>query len=197
MSQNSAPTNLERLLDRIDEVSQEGDRVSLDSILQTVGSRSFGPLLLMAGLITFAPIVGDIPGVPTMMGLFVFLIAVQLLFHRKHFWLPGWLLRRSVARDKLCKALSWSRPAARFIDRLLRPRLKMLINGGATHVIAIVSLVIAAAMPMMEIVPFSANLAGAALTAFGLALIARDGLLAMFAFVFTAATVALMVYYLL
>lgn len=40
----------------------------------------------------------------------------------------------------------------------------------------------------MEVVPCSANLAGAALTAFGLALIAHDGLLALIAFAFTAGT---------
>jgi hypothetical protein len=36
-------------------------------------------------------------------------------------------------------------------------------------------------MPVMEVIPFSASGAGAALTAFGLALIAHDGLTALFA----------------
>jgi hypothetical protein len=49
----------------------------------------------------------------------------------------------------------------------------------------------------MEFVPFSANIAGAALTAFGLALIAHDGLLALLAFVLTAMIVALGVYHFL
>jgi hypothetical protein len=41
----------------------------------------------------------------------------------------------------------------------------------------------------MELVPFSANLAGIVLTAFGLALIASDGLLALIAIVLTAGTI--------
>jgi hypothetical protein len=49
-------------------------------------------------------------------------------------------------------------------------------------------------MPAMELVPFSANGAGAALTAFGLSLIAHDGLLALLAFVFTAMTFGLVLY---
>ncbi len=57
-----------------------------------------------------------------------------------------------------------------------------------TQTIAIACIVIGIAMPAMEIVPFSANGAGAALTAFGLSLIANDGLLALLAFLFTAAT---------
>jgi hypothetical protein len=51
----------------------------------------------------------------------------------------------------------------------------VLTRDAGTYVIAIACLAIAAAMPPMEVVPFSANGAGAALTAFGLALIAHDG----------------------
>ena len=40
-------------------------------------------------------------------------------------------------------------------------------------------MVVALAMLGMEVVPFSANLAGIALTAFGLAVVAHDGLLAL------------------
>ena len=45
-------------------------------------------------------------------------------------------------------------------------------------------------MPPMEFVPFSANAAGAVLLAFGLALIARDGVFALVAYVITALTLA-------
>jgi hypothetical protein len=44
-------------------------------------------------------------------------------------------------------------------------------------------------MPLMDFVPFTANIAGAALTAFGLSIIARDGLMAIGAFAFTALAV--------
>lgn len=53
-----------------------------------IGRRSFGPLLLMAGLIILAPVVGDIPGVPSIMGVFIVLVSVQLLIGQEHFWLP-------------------------------------------------------------------------------------------------------------
>ena len=144
-----------------------------------------------------APIIGDIPGVPVMMGVMVVLTAGQLLFHREHLWLPRWLLKRSVAQDKLDKALGWMRPPARFVDRLLRQRLTMFTEGTGVYIIAIVCIVIAAATPVMEAVPFSANGAGAALTAFALSLIAHDGLLALLAFLFTAGTLGLVIYNLL
>ncbi|MGQ9427266.1 exopolysaccharide biosynthesis protein [Gilvimarinus sp. F26214L] len=185
MSQGGEVTNLEELLDRIGEASAEHGEVSWDAVMDEVGTRSFGPILLLAGLVTLAPVVGDIPGVPTLVGVFVFLVAIQLLFGQQHFWLPQFLLKRSIAEEKLTKARGWMRRPARFIDRLLRPRLQALTSGVMHYVIALMCLCIAMAMPVMEVVPFSANLAGAALTAFGLAMIARDGILAVIAFAFT------------
>ena len=188
MSEDQEVTNLEQLLERICGAEPEAGRVSLDAILDVVDCRSFGPLLVVAGLLTLAPIIGDIPGVPTTVGVLVFLIAVQLLFHREHVWLPRFLLNRSIERGKLHKAIGWLYRPARFIDRFLRQRLTTFADGAIIYVIIIVCLGIAATMPVMEVVPFSATAAGAALAAYGLALIARDGLLALMAFAFTAIT---------
>ncbi len=128
------------------------------------------------------------------MAVLVLLIAGQLLFGRKHFGLPGWLLKRSVAKDKLGKALEWLRRPARFIDRGLRPRPTLFTRSPGIYFVAVVCAVIALAMPAMEFIPFSASGAGAALTAFGLSLIAHDGLLALLAFVFTTVTFGLVIY---
>lgn len=192
MSQEPPVENLEQLFDQIREAAEKaGDRVSLDTILERVGRRSFGALLLVAGLITLAPLLGDIPGVPTIVGGFVVLITGQLLFGREYFWLPRWLLERFVAKGQLCKALERLRPVARFVDRWLQPRLRPFTHASGMYAIALVCFVIAAAMPVMEFIPFSANGAGMAFTVFGLSLIARDGLLVLLGFGLTAITFAL------
>ncbi len=194
---NRQATSLAQLLDQIGEADTAEGQASLGAILEAVGRRSFGPLLLVAGLITLAPLIGDIPGVPTIMGVFVLLIAGQLLFRREYFWLPRWMLERSVRQDRLSKVLGWLRRPARFVDRLLKPRLAIFIQGAGVYVVALGCIAIAAAMPLMEFVPFSANGAGVALTAFGLSLIARDGLLALIALIVTAATFGTIAYALL
>ena len=196
MSKDQELTNLEQLLDRVGKASYDSDRVSLGTIVEVVGSRSFGPLLLVPGVVLLSPLSG-IPGMPTTMSVLVLLISVQLLFRRKHFWLPRWLLKRSIARDKLDKALKWLRPPAHFIDRLLRPRLTVFTHGAGIYVIAIVCVIIASGMPVMELVPFSAHVVGVVLTAFGLSLIAHDGLLALLTFVFIVIIFGLVVYNLL
>jgi hypothetical protein len=168
--------------------SGDPDRVTLEQMLDAVGRRSFGPLLLLAGLVVLAPLVGDIPTVPTMMAAVVMLVAVQLLLQREHFWLPDWLLRRSVEREKVRKAVAWLRRPAAWVDRVLRPRLTFLTGDRGSVVVALTCMLIALAMPPMELIPFSANGAGLALAGFGLALVTRDGLLALLAFVFTFGT---------
>ena len=102
-SPSSPPRNLEQLLDRLRETGKGGREVSLGEVMDTVGHSSFGPALLVAGLITLAPLVGDIPGVPTIMGALVFLVAGQLLLGRTQFWLPRWMLNRRIEHRKLCR----------------------------------------------------------------------------------------------
>ncbi|MDW7772118.1 MAG: exopolysaccharide biosynthesis protein [Desulfobulbaceae bacterium] len=173
------------MLDQIGRAAGDQDKVTVGEILDAVGSRSFCPLLLLAGIIMASPLSG-IPGMPTIMAVFVLLIAVQLLIGRKHSWLPNWLLNRSITSTKLAKALAWLEPPARFIDRRLRPRLTFLVHSAGAYVIAVICIALAAGMPFMELVPFSATTAGLALVAFGLSLVAHDGFMAISAFVLTA-----------
>lgn len=191
--------SLDQLFDRICKgaANSEGEVVSMSDIIDEVGRRSFGPLILLAGLITLAPIIGDIPGVPTIMAIFVLLSAGQMLLHREHIWLPEWLLNRSIKRDNIYKAVEWLRSPAQFLDRWMKPRLTMFVRGIGMHIIATVCIIIALAMPIMEMIPFSANGAGAALTAFGLALITHDGLWALLALIVATGTFGVIIYNLL
>jgi hypothetical protein len=197
MRKQREPRNLKQLLARVCAAPPEGSRVTLDSIVRVIGRRSFGPLLLLAGLVMVLPIIGDIPGVPTAMGVFVLLTAGQLLFKREYVWLPQWLLNRSVERTKLSKAVGWLVPPARFIDGFLRRRMTVLSNHAAQYVVAAVCVVIAVTTPAMEIVPLSANIAGAAIAVFGLSLMAHDGALALCALLVTASMFVFVVYKLL
>ncbi|MCK2042696.1 exopolysaccharide biosynthesis protein [Chromohalobacter sp. TMW 2.2308] len=181
---------LTHLLERIGQAPRRDDeRVQLGDMLTAVGQGSFGSLLLVPGVITLLPLVGDIPGVPTLMALLVLLVAGQLLLGRRTFWLPQWLLKCSVSRSKLDKAVAWMRKPARAIDRLLKPRLTWLTQRAGTYLVAIFCFLIALAMPLMEVVPFSANGAGLALMMFGLSLMANDGLWALLALILTGGTV--------
>lgn len=72
-------------------------------------------MAVVAGLVVLAPLIGDLPGVPTLMGMLVILTVGQRLFRRDYIWLPAWLSQRRVPRDKLHKGLAWMRKPARFL----------------------------------------------------------------------------------
>lgn len=115
--------DLDDLISRIEEAASKEERVSLENVLDEVGYRSFAPFLLLSGIVSMAPVISDIPGVPVMAGLLVILVAGQLLAGRKRFWLPQWLLRRSMKSESLKKGLGYMKKPARFVDRIIRPRL--------------------------------------------------------------------------
>lgn len=180
------PRNTQQLLDRLAQAGEDRDKVSVRMMVESVGSGSFGPLLLLAGLMLASPVSG-IPGAPTTFGVLVLFISLQMLFRRPQFWLPNWVLNRSVGRERFLKGLKFLRPPARFIDRGLRQRLTVFVRGTGQTVIAIVCILISLCTPIMELVPFSASSAGVALAIFGLAIVSHDGLLALSAFVVTVA----------
>ena len=64
--------DLVAVLERIRATDGDGKDVSVGDILTAAGTRTFGPVVV-AGLVVLAPLIGDIPGVPTLMALLVLL----------------------------------------------------------------------------------------------------------------------------
>lgn len=185
------------ILERVAQKANECDPVTVGDVLDAVGRRSYSPVLLISGLIMMTPIIGDIPGVPVLMGLIVIIAATQLILGRNHLWVPDLLARQAIASDKLNRVVSWLEPPCRFIDRWTRPRLEWVLGRVVIHAMAALSIVIAATTPLLELVPFSATIAGLAISAFALGLFARDGLIAMFSVVVSAVTLSLLFWQLL
>lgn len=175
-------SDLEDVVCSLSELPQNCDEVSVADIQDHFGQRSFGPLLLVIGLIVLTPL-GGIPGLPTLFGMTTVLISSQLLVGAEHFWLPGFITRRSVKAEQMEKAMGKIRPVAHWIDNLLRPRLTFLTSGTAAYVIAGVCVALGLLLPVLELVPFAAAAPALALSAFGLALVANDGLFALVGFV--------------
>ncbi len=185
--------SLEGLIEQLRSISHEIDPVELHDILQQIEQRSFGAILIVAGIIVLAPLVGDIPGVPTITALLVVLTSGQILAGRRYFWLPRFLLRRSIPRRHLQGALDFMLRPARLSDRFLFERLSYFTGNFFTLIIALASLGVGLVMPLLEFIPFSANLAGIAFLTFGTALVVRDGLFALISLVLTGAVFVLVV----
>lgn len=187
-------TDLEQLLATLDRTT-DGQRqnVCIGDIIAAVGSRSFAPLLMLIGVLIASPLSG-VPGFPTLGAIIVALVSAQMLLGRKHFWLPRWLLLRSVPRQRMSQVIHGLKPPARFVDKLLKPRLAVMIIGPGRYFIALTCLLTAAVMPFLELIPFSSSAAGVALSAFGLALASHDGALALLAYLVTGLTAWLLIF---
>jgi hypothetical protein len=68
-----------------------------------------------------------------------------------------------------------------------------MVIGPGRYIIALICLLVAAAMPFLELIPFSSSAAGVALSAFGLALVSHDGALALLAYLVTGVTAWLLI----
>ena len=192
-AETAEPKDLEAVLNTLHSAADgnhDGAAVTVENILDAFGQRSFGPLLLVPGLIGISPIAA-IPGVPAFLGVIEALIAGQILIGLTHFWLPRALTARSVTAGRLRKSVNALRPYAHRVDNLLRPRLTVLTRGTAAYVVAFFCLVLAIIMPVIALVPFAGMVPNAAIAAFGLALTAQDGVLAILATLFMLGSFAM------
>ena len=185
------PENLGSLLDKLDRAAEGKDKVRLGDVHEAIGERAFGPMLLVTGLAALTPL-GVIPGLPTAFAVVVVLIAGQIVIGRDRFWIPGKLRDRRIGADRLTKAVRWARKPARVVDRIVRPRLSVFTKAGFTRAVALICVVIAFAIPPLELLPFAVIAPASAITAFGLGLTARDGLLVLIALIASAISLGLL-----
>lgn len=156
---------------------------------EAFGSRSHGPFLLVPALIEVSPI-GGIPGLPTALAATIALFAAQLVIGRKHLWLPGFIARRKFKADKVRKGADKLRGVARFLDRWFHGRLPALTKGPFVRAAGVVVILLCLTVPPLELLPFASTAPMAAIAAFGLAMMVRDGVLMLAAFALSGVAAA-------
>lgn len=163
---------------------------SVRRLLQELGDSSFGHVLLWPALIVVTPLSG-IPGLSSLVGITIALISAQMLFGRDCLWLPDWILRRRLPRERFRDALDWLRRPVAVIDRTTRPRMKWMLSPPIYQLIQACCLLCGLAMPLLELVPMTSSILGAAVAMFAISLITDDGLLATIGLVFIGIAISL------
>jgi hypothetical protein len=170
------PHSVSDILDRLEELARKEGKVELGKVVETLGHRSYGPFLLIPALIDISP-VGSIPTLPSVLAAVVVLISVQVLFGRKHLWIPGFLARRGLSPGKTCATTAKLRGVAHFLDRWFHGRLLRFTKGVWVKVAAACCIALAFTVPPLELLPLATTAPMAAIACFGLALLVRDGAL--------------------
>ncbi len=186
------PESLGDILDRFEELAEQESRVAVADMVDAVGTRSYGPFLIVPALIELSPI-GGVPGVPTALAALVALFAVQMLLGRRRLWMPGWVARRGLAAPRLTRLVAAVRPMAERVDRWFHGRLRALTSGVGVRVAALVCIALAMLVPPLELFPFASSAPMGAIALIGLALLVRDGALMVLASLLACGAVWLLV----
>lgn len=172
------------ILDGVREIAS-GDRVRLRDIVEGFGRTSFLPLLLIPALLVVTPLSG-IPFFSSICGLTIALVALQMVFRRKHLWLPAALLNRHISSRRLRSALDRIAPAVAWIDRHSRDRWRLLVREPTRTVAEFACACAGGVMPLLELVPFSSSILGAAVSLIAVGFLAHDGLYVVLSVAFLA-----------
>lgn len=149
-----------------------GERIPLGDLIDALGERTFGLVMLVLALPCAIPFLYGVPQVVSIPMLFV---AAQLVIGRRALWLPQGLRARSFSKADYAAMIARARPWLLRLERLSRPRLVALTRPPLDQVVGlamlIASLSIAVPLPLTNTVP------GIGVAILALGLIERDGLL--------------------
>ena len=152
-------------------VRGESESVSVADIIDALDARSFGLAVLLFALPSVVPMP---PGVPTVVGIILLIVSVQMVFGREDLWLPGILSKRTFPRKSLVGAFEGLAPRLAWLERLMKPRLLFMTGKLGTILIGVVVLIMAVVLilPLPPGGNFPPALACAVL---GMGLVQRDG----------------------
>jgi hypothetical protein len=154
------------------------ERLSLGDIEAALGDRGFGLMLLVFTLPALIPGIAAIAAIPLL------LLAIQLMLGLPRPWLPRAILNRATTKAEFERTVDRLMPHLQRVERVLKPRLTLFSGAVAERLIGLVCLVLALLLPLPW--PFGNLLVAAPLILLALALIERDGLLALAGFVVAA-----------
>ena len=165
---------LEEIVD--DAIAQsENGKVTLRGLLDAWGDRSYGPLFIMLGFIAGTPL-AVVPGAAAVVGAVIALLALQMAFGLNHPWLPGIALKQSVSEKNLRAMRRKLEKPLRFLDRLITERWSWAAGEAMRRAAAAMVAALGLVMIPFDAVPFLVAAPAWTVALFGVAIIARDGL---------------------
>lgn len=154
-------------------VRGEDERVTIGQILDALDARAFGIATLLFAIPSCVPMP---PGVPTVVGVALLIVSLQMVTGRKELWLPAFITRNGFSRRALISGLERFVPFLRMIERVARPRLLFMSGGAGTVLIGLLILIMAIVL-ILPLPPGGNFPPAVACAILGLGLVERDGLI--------------------
>ena len=157
--------------------------LSLDEIIASFGRRAFGALLFAFSTPNLLPLP---PGSSSVLGTPLLLIAPQVALGVRRLWLPRRLSERRFHTTGLTNAFGRMIPWLERIEHVSRPRLHLLFGPIGDRVLGLTCTLLA--LVLILPIPFGNMLPAAAIGMLALALVQRDGVLALLGYGLAAAS---------
>lgn len=160
------------------EDAARADGICMRDVLREFGPASFSSLLLVVALLLVSPLSG-VPIFSSLCGMLIFLISLQGAMGRDHVWLPRRIVDLRLASERADQVILRIRKLAAWLDRGTSARMAFLVSPPASRLLYAICAACGAILPLLELVPLSSSLFGAAISLIAVGLLARDGLIAL------------------
>ena len=160
---------------------------SVGQMLEAFDSRAFGAMLFVFGLLNCLPLP---PGSSTVLSLPILILAPQVVWGANTPWLPRRLIERPIRRDDLRGLFRRLTPIVQRMELFTRPRLELLFAPAGERLIGVVCTLLAVVLVLP--IPLGNLMPGATVAVLALALLQRDGLLALVGYLMALASIGLL-----
>lgn len=165
----------------------DGERVSFGEILLELRHRAFGFTMLLFGLPCSLPMP---PGIPTVCGIALVFISVNLILGRRRIWMPKRLAAKTIARADLRRVVARALPHLQRLERFSRPRLAIVTEPAGKVLIGVVVMLLGVLLILP--IPFLGNIPpGIATAIIAIGLSERDGAVVIAGLVLAVLAIAL------
>ncbi len=172
----------------LNELGDARRNITVAELVERFGNRSFGAILFFFAVACALPLP---PGSSSILGLPLVLLSPQVALGAQAPWLPRGVRNRTIDATTLRLACIRLSAILVAVEKLSRPRWPLLfgvVGGCAIGVVCtLLSLVLILPIPLGNVLP------SAAVASFSLALMQRDGALAVLGYVLTFASTAVLV----
>jgi hypothetical protein len=170
VNDDTHPESLSEVFQRLVDPAR-GTKISLREILDELGERGYGALIVLLCLPNFLPF--SIPGFSALTGLPIAFFCVLLLLGVKKPWLPAALMDRSVDRTHYETVVGRFLPWLVKMEGWIKPRLPALTSPFGERMIGLVGIPVAILLALP--IPFGNPPPAIALALLALGVLERDG----------------------
>jgi hypothetical protein len=164
----------------------EGERLTFRDILTRLRHRAFGFTLLIFALPCCLPMP---PGIPTVCGIAIVVIALNLIGARQRLWLPAAIADKSLRRADVQRLVDRVAPYLERLERVCKPRLPIVTETVGKVLIGIVIFVLGFIMILP--IPLLGNMPpGIAASVIAIGMTERDGLIVLIGMLVSVAAIA-------